>query len=85
MGIVYGVLISLCVVLAVAFFTLVERKVLASFQLRKGPDKVGIYGVPQPIADALKLIMKEWVYPSRANLYPFLFAPFISFFLGLIF
>lgn len=63
----HGFLVSLCVVLAVAFFTLLERKRLAAFQLRRGPEKVGLGGIMQPIADALKLTIKEWVIPYRSN------------------
>nr|YP_010401071.1 NADH dehydrogenase subunit 1 [Barbatia decussata]UQT66004.1 NADH dehydrogenase subunit 1 [Barbatia decussata] len=84
MGLVYGLLVSLCVVLSVAFFTLVERKSLAAFQIRKGPQKTGILGLPQPIADALKLVMKDWWFPWRSNVYAFIIGPFFSFFVALI-
>lgn len=69
-------------VLSVAFFTLLERKRLAAFQLRCGPEKVGFIGLPQPIADALKLRIKEWVIPYRSNVMLYLFGPFISFFIS---
>lgn len=51
------------VLLRVAYFTLLERKVLASFHLRKGPTKVGLYGICQPLADAIKLFTKEFFCP----------------------
>lgn len=54
-----GIILCLCVALGVGFYTLVERKVLAYIQTRKGPNKVGYIGLPQPLSDALKLFMKE--------------------------
>nr|QDP14168.1 NADH dehydrogenase subunit 1 [Anadara antiquata] len=80
----HGFLVCLSVVLSVAFFTLVERKSLAAFQLRRGPEKVGMMGLPQPVADALKLASKEWVIPYRANEYPYLIGPFVSFFISFL-
>lgn len=59
MIIIKSLTIFLCLALAVGFFTLVERKVLSYIQLRKGPNKVGIIGLPQPLRDALKLFSKE--------------------------
>lgn len=79
-----GVVSFVCALLAVAFFTLLERKGLGYFQLRKGPNKVGIIGLPQPMADAIKLFRKELVKPTLVNIFPFLICPFMRLFLGLI-
>jgi NADH-quinone oxidoreductase subunit H len=70
--------------LAVAYYTYAERKVLAWAQLRKGPNVVGPFGLLQPIADAVKLLMKETVIPSGANRLVFVAAPMLTFILALI-
>nr|YP_010721225.1 NADH dehydrogenase subunit 1 [Cyathus striatus]WDS46376.1 NADH dehydrogenase subunit 1 [Cyathus striatus]WDS46453.1 NADH dehydrogenase subunit 1 [Cyathus striatus] len=67
--------VILPVLLAVAFMTIIERKQLAAHQRRVGPNTVGYYGVLQPFADALKLILKETVIPSQANKVLFYLAP----------
>jgi NADH-quinone oxidoreductase subunit H len=72
------------VLISVAFLTLVERKILAAIQRRYGPDQVGFRGLLQPIADAIKLICKETVFPVLSNKFLYLISPIFSFFLSLI-
>lgn len=61
--------------ISIAFYTLFERKFLALAQRRKGPNKVSLAGLPQPLADALKLFLKQQATPTRANQLGFLIAP----------
>ena len=78
------VAIILPLLLAVAYLTFAERKVLAAMQLRRGPNVVGPFGLFQPIADGLKLLSKETILPSGANRAVFLMAPMLTFILALI-
>ena len=70
--------------LAVAYLTYAERKILGAIQLRQGPMTVGPFGLLQPIADGLKLMVKETIIPSGANRVVFLFAPMLTFLLSLV-
>src|SRR5213075_999465 len=85
-AIIIGEILAIIVplLLLVAYYTYAERKVLAYSQLRKGPNVVGPFGLLQPIADGLKLHMKETVIPSGANQMVFVAAPILTFSLSLI-
>lgn len=81
LGRILGVVVPLLI--AVAYLTYAERKIIAAMQLRVGPQTVGPYGLLQPVADALKLIHKEPIIPTGANTFLFLLAPVITFTLSL--
>merc|ERR1712038_45088 len=70
--------------ISVAYFTLAERKIMGSIQRRRGPNVIGYLGLLQPLADGLKLFVKETILPSNSNLFLFLIAPMITFILSLI-
>jgi len=78
------VIIVAIVLLCVAYLTLLERKVIGAMHLRKGPNVVGPFGLLQPMADGLKLFLKETVIPTGANPVVFVVAPMITFILALI-
>lgn len=76
--------IALPVLISVAYLTLAERKVMGGMQQRYGPNTVGFLGLLQPMADGLKLLIKESVIPTNANTFSFIFAPILTFFLSLL-
>ncbi len=79
---IIAILIPLLV--SIAYLTLAERKVLGYIQCRKGPNVVGLYGVLQPLADGLKLFIKEIIIPNHANFFIYIIAPILSFTLALL-
>jgi NADH-quinone oxidoreductase subunit H len=79
-----SLIIIVPVLISVAFFTLLERKIMAGIQRRRGPNVVGLLGVLQPFADGLKLLIKETIIPSRANKVIFLLAPILALFLSFL-
>ena len=84
---VYLVMLSIITLLplliSIAFFTLAERKIIASIQRRKGPNVVGFLGLLQPFADGLKALIKELIIPYQANRFLFILAPSITFILSM--
>jgi len=71
------------ILISVAYLTLAERKIMGSMQQRKGPNVIGFLGLLQPLADGLKLLIKETVVPTNANTFSFIFAPVLTLFLSL--
>ncbi len=84
MPFISGLILIICVIIGVAFLTLLERKVLGYIQIRKGPNKVGFLGIVQPFNDAIKLFRKEQIYPFLSNYLVYYFSPIFSLFLSLI-
>jgi NADH-quinone oxidoreductase subunit H len=76
--------ILLPLMLAVAYLTYAERKVIAAMQLRMGPNVVGPFGLLQPLADGLKLLVKETILPTGANRVVFIIAPMLTFVLAVV-
>ena len=71
-------LIVVPLILAVAYYTYMERKVIGSMQIRRGPNRIGPLGLAQPFADVFKLLLKEIVLPENANKFLFVLAPILS-------
>ncbi len=84
MVIIQIIIVVLSILIAVAYLTLLERKVLAGMQRRKGPNVVGIYGLLQPLADGAKLILKEAILPIISNKFLFIIAPILTLLLSLV-
>ena len=76
-------LLILPLLIAVAFLTLAERKIMGAMQQRKGPNTVGFQGLLQPVADAVKLMVKEAGVPTNASTFSFVLAPILTLFLSL--
>ena len=70
--------------LIVAYFTLSERKLMATSQRRRGPNVVGFWGLLQPLADGLKLLVKEAFAPFKANTFFFILAPLLILILAIV-
>jgi NADH:ubiquinone oxidoreductase subunit H len=77
-------IIIIPLLISVAFFTIAERKVMGSIQMRRGPNVIGYMGLLQPLADGAKLFAKEILIPKDSNEQLFLIAPFMALFFSII-
>lgn len=77
-------ILTIALLIAIAYFTLLERKILATIQRRKGPNVVGYEGLLQPLADGLKLFTKELILPNHCDKFLFILAPIVTFWLSLL-
>jgi len=77
-------IIVIPLLIAVAYFTLAERKILGAIQRRRGPNVVGVFGLLQPLSDGLKLFAKETIIPSNANKLIFIISPILTFMISLM-
>jgi NADH-quinone oxidoreductase subunit H len=82
--IIYSLLTLIPLLIVIAFFTLAERKIMASIQRRRGPFIVGFWGFLQPFSDGLKLVLKEIIIPNKANNFLFIFSPTFTLFLSFV-
>lgn len=80
----FALLLIVAVLIAVAYYTLLDRKILGAIQRRTGPSLVGFFGILQPLADGLKLFAKETLLPTHANNALFLGAPIYTFILSMV-
>lgn len=78
------VLIIITVLIGVAYYTLCDRKIMAAMQRRSGPNVVGLWGLLQPLADGLKLFLKEFIVPNQSNKVLYFLAPCLSFMLSIL-
>src|SRR5271167_255839 len=83
-SIIEVLLVIIPVLLTVAYVTVAERKTMASMQRRLGPNIVGYYGLLQAFADALKLLLKEYVSPTQANIVLFFIGPIVTLIFSLL-
>jgi NADH:ubiquinone oxidoreductase subunit H len=83
-SIIEVLIVTIPILISVAYVTIAERKGMASMQRRVGPNAVGIYGLLQPFADALKLIVKENIVPIYSNKYLFYIGPIITLLFALL-